>query len=112
MKLMLHTCDKEDDFWRARNFLREVFPLNDRLEHSWHVARLDYWRWHYILTCNICKSVEAGMALGEHADGKIIAALNHLGGSELRLHVHPQFYSADLEHEMLAYAEENYFATA
>ena len=112
MKLTLHTCDKEDDFWRARNFLREVFPLNDRLEHSWHVSRLDYWRWHYILTCNICKSVEAGMALWEKADGKIIAVLNHLGGSELRLHVHPHFYSADLEHEMLAYAEENYFAIA
>jgi GNAT superfamily N-acetyltransferase len=112
MKLALHTCNNEDDFWRARNFLREVFPLNDRLEHSWHVARLDYWRWHYILTCNICKSVEAGMALWENADGKIVAVLNHLGGSELRLHVHPQFYSADLEHEMLAYAEENYFATA
>lgn len=111
MKLTLRTCDKEDDFWRARNFLREVFLLNDRLEHSWHVARLDYWRWHYILTCNICKSVEAGMALWENVDGKIIAALNHLGGSELRLHVHPQFYSADLEHEMLTYAEENYFAT-
>jgi len=111
MKLTLHTCDKEDDFWRVRNFLREVFLLNDRLEHSWNVARLDYWRWHYILTCNICKSVEAGMALCENADGKIIAALNHLGGSELRLHVHPQFYSADLEHEMLTYAEKNYFAT-
>ena len=112
MKLTLHTCNNEDDFWRARNFLREVFPLNDRLEHSWHVARLDYWRWHYILTCNICKSVEAGMAFWENADGKIVSALNHLGGSELRLHVHPQFYSANLEHEMLAYAEENYFATA
>ena len=52
------------------------------------------------------------MVLWENADGKIVAALNHLGGSELRLHVHPQFYSADLEHEMLAYADVNYFATA
>lgn len=111
MKPTFRPCNIEDDFWRARNFLREVFPLNDRLEHSWNVARLDYWRWHYILTCNICKSVEAGMALWENADGKIIAALNHLGGSELRLHMHPHFYSADLEHEMLAYTEERYFAT-
>ncbi len=60
MKLTLRTCEKEDDFWHVRNFLREVFLLNDRLEHSWNVARLDYWRWHYILTCNICKSVESG----------------------------------------------------
>ena len=34
MKLTLRPCNTEDDFWRARNFLREVFPLNDRLEHS------------------------------------------------------------------------------
>jgi GNAT superfamily N-acetyltransferase len=108
----MHPCESEDDFWRARNFLREVFLLNDRLEHSWNVARLDYWRWHIIKTCNIIESVEKGMALWENADGKIVATLNHNGGSELRLHVHPQFCSAELEHEMLAYAEENFFATA
>ena len=34
----------ENDYWRIRNFPREVFLLNDRLEHSWSVARLDYWR--------------------------------------------------------------------
>ncbi|MBI5943593.1 MAG: GNAT family N-acetyltransferase [Chloroflexi bacterium] len=111
MTLNLHPCDKEDDYWHARNFLREIFPLNDRLEHSWHVARLDYWRWHYIKTCNIFESVEKGMALWENADGKIVAVLNHIGGSELRLHVHPHFRSAELENEMLAYAEQNYFAT-
>jgi hypothetical protein len=109
MKLSMHTCNIEDDFWRVRNFLREVFLLNDRLEHRWHVARLDYWRWHYIKTANITASVEKGMAIWEDADGKIIAALNHLGGSELRLHVHPHFRSAELEGEMLAYGEANYY---
>jgi len=49
--------------------------------------------------------------LWETTDGKIVAVLNHIGGSELRLHVHPQFRSAELENEMLAYAEQNYFAT-
>jgi len=111
MTLNMHPCDKEEDFWRARNFLREVFPLNDRLEHSWNVARLDYWRWHMIQTCNILPSVESGMALWENADGRIVAVLNHIGGSELRLHVQPHFRSTELENEMLAYAEENYFAT-
>ena len=107
-----HTCTTEDDFWRARNFLREVFLLNDRLEHSWNVARLDYWRWHYIKTCNIFDAVEKGLVLWENADGKIIAALNHLGDSELRLHIHPHFRSAELENEMLDCAEENYYTTA
>lgn len=106
----MHLCKSEEDYWRVRNFLREVFLLNDRLEHSWNVARLDYWRWHYIKTCKIFESVEQGMALWETADGRIIAVLNHIGGSELRLHVHPNFRSAELESKMLAYAEENYYA--
>ena len=110
MKLTFRTCTKEDDFWCTRNFLREIFLLNGRLEHSWNVARLDYWRWHYIKTCNILESVEKGMTLWENTDGKIIAALNHLGGSELRLHIHPHFRSAELENEILAYAEENFYA--
>jgi mycothiol synthase len=111
MNLSFHPCNKEDDFWRVRNFLREVFMLNERLEHSWHVSRLDYWRWHYIKTVNVMESVEKGMAVWENAHGKIIAALNHLGGSELRLHVHPHFRCTELENEMLAYAEETYYAT-
>lgn len=111
MKLTARACTTEADFWNARNFLREVFLLNGRLEHGWHVARLDYWHWHYIRTCNLLASVEAGMALWKIADGRIIAALNHLGGSELRLHVHPHFRSAELESEMLAYAENKFYAT-
>jgi GNAT superfamily N-acetyltransferase len=109
MKPTMRSYQTEDDFWRIRNFLREVFLLNDRLEHSWHVSRLDYWRWHYIKTCNVCESVEKGMALWETSDRRIIAVLNHLGNSELRLHVHPQFRSAEIENEMLAYAEENFY---
>ena len=112
MKRTFRTCTKEDDFWNVRNFLREIFLLNGRLEHSWNVARLDYWHWHYIKTCTILTAVEKGMALWKNSDEKIIAALNHLGGSELRLQVHPHFRSAELEHEMLAYAEENYYAVA
>lgn len=112
MKRTFRTCTKEDDFWNVRNFLREIFLLNGRLEHSWNVARLDYWHWHYIKTCTILTAVEKGMALWKNSDEKIIAALNHLGSSELRLHVHPHFRSAELEHEMLAYAEENYYAVA
>jgi hypothetical protein len=30
----------KDDFWRMREFLRQVFLLNDCHERSWHVARL------------------------------------------------------------------------
>ncbi len=108
MKLTQHPITTENDFFRARNFLREAFLLNDRLEHSWSVPRLDYWRWHFIQTCSVCESVEKGMILWETDDGKIIAALNDLGGGEIRLHVHPRFHSAELEDEMLAYAEQHF----
>lgn len=104
----LRHCDNEEDFFRARNFLREVFLLNGRLEHSWNVARLDYWRWHFIRTCHVCESLEKGMILWETPDGRIAAALNDLGGGEVRLHVHPHFRSGELESEMLAHAEEHY----
>lgn len=110
MKLTSRACAKEDDFWKTRNFLREIFPLNGSLEHSWHVARLDYWRWHYIKTCGIFGTAKEGLTIWEDANGKINAALNHLGDSELRLHVHPHFRSPDLENEMLAYGEEHFFS--
>ena len=111
MTLHMHPCASEEDFFRVRDFLREVFLLNNRLEHSWNVARLDYWRWHMIKTCAIIESVEKGMALWENADGRVVAVLNHNGGSELRLHVHPHFRAVELENEMLAYAEDHYFTT-
>ncbi len=111
MKPTLRPYQNEDDYFRVRNFLREVFLLNDRLEHSWNVARLDYWRWHLIGTCRVCESLEKGMTLWETSDGRIAAVLNDLGGGEIRLHVHPHFRSAELEDEMLAHAEEHYFET-
>ena len=101
-------CTNEDDFWKARNFLREIFLLNNSFEHSWHVARLDYWRWHFIKTCQIFDSFTNGMAIWEDTNGKIIAALNHLGDSELRLHIHPHFRSDEMENEMLAYGEAHF----
>ena len=33
MELTLRPCNTEEDFFRARNFLRKVFLLNDRLKH-------------------------------------------------------------------------------
>ena len=111
MKLTMYPCSTEEDYFRIRNFLRKIFLLNDRLEHSWNVARLDYWRWHFIQTCNVCESLEKGMVIWEATDDRIIAALNDLGDGEIRLHVHPHFRSAELEDEMLAYAEEHYAET-
>ena len=105
MKLAPHPLQTEDDYWRVRNFLRDVFLENDRLEYSWSVPRLDYWRWHFILTCQACESVEKGMILWENENGEITAILNDLGGGELRLHIHPRFRTAEFENDVLAQTE-------
>jgi hypothetical protein len=34
----------EDDLWRVRAFLRQLLVLNGYREHSWELARFDYWR--------------------------------------------------------------------
>jgi mycothiol synthase len=99
----------EDDYWRIRSFLRDVFLLNGRREHGWHVARLDYWRWHLILTCQLCDPVDRVTTLWETAGGQIAAVLHPVGWGEARLHVHPHRRTADLENEMLAHAEEQLF---
>lgn len=97
----------EDDYWRIRNFLREVFLLNGRREHSWHVARLDYWRWHFVLNLQVCDSVDEVTAIWETPDDQIAAVLHPVGWGEVRLHVHPRFRTEALEREMLSHAEEH-----
>ena len=100
-------CHKKSDYWRIRNFLREVFLLNGRLEHSWHVARLDYWRWHYIMTCQVCEPFEKVTMTWQTDDGRIAAVLHPIGHGEVRLHIHPEFRTPQLEDAVFTYAEEH-----
>lgn len=95
----------EDDFWRIRAFLREVFLLNDRRMLSWHVVRLDYWRWHYIVNCEICAPFPQVTTLWETADGRIAAVMNPECAGEAFMHVHPHLCTPALQEEMLAFAE-------
>jgi ribosomal protein S18 acetylase RimI-like enzyme len=105
MKPTYRPYQTEDDFWRMRAFLRQVFLLNDRLQRSWHVARLDYARWH---TCLNCANVRLDdVAFLWEMDGEIIAILMPDGGpGEAHLLVHPAWRTPELEEEMLAVAEE------
>ncbi len=109
MKLTMHPYRNEEDYWRIRNFLREVFLLNDRRERSWSVARLDYWRWHLILNCQICESIEKVTTIWETEDGNIAAVLNPIGTGEVRLHIHPRFCTSHMQDAMLIRAEEQLF---
>jgi GNAT superfamily N-acetyltransferase len=96
----------EDDFWRMRAFLREVFLLNDCRERSWHVVRLDYARWH---TCLNCANITLeDIAFLWEAESRLIAiAMPDGGRGEVHLLVHPHVSSPALEEEMLDVAEEH-----
>jgi ribosomal protein S18 acetylase RimI-like enzyme len=93
-----------------RSFLREVFLLNDRLERSWSVPRLDYWRWHFIQTCEF-DPMEQVTFLWESAEGQLAAVLHPIEKGEAYLHIHPRFRSAELENEMFACAEQHLYGT-
>ena len=105
MKPIFRPYQTEDDFWRMREFLRRVFLLNGCLERSWHVARLDYARWH---TCMNCARVRLeDVAFLWEAQGQIVAILMPDGGpGEAHFLVHPALRTLELEEEMLAVAEE------
>jgi mycothiol synthase len=109
MKLTQRKYQNDDDQWKIRQFLREVFLLNNRHEFSWPLYRWDYWRWH--VNENIFKfNLEAAVFLWETVDGKLVAALHPDGAGEAFLQVHPDSRTPELEVEMMSVAETQ-FAT-
>jgi mycothiol synthase len=108
MSLIMRNLRDENDTWRIRQFLREVFLLNHRREHSWHVARWDYLRWHLVETCGICSPIERTVSLWETSAGTIAAVLHPVDPAEAILHIHPGFRTPELEQEMILHAEQTF----
>jgi GNAT superfamily N-acetyltransferase len=106
MKLKMRHYKDEADYWRIREFLREVMVANGLLEKSWCVARLDYWRWHGIENCGSVESMEKVIYLWETESGQLAAVLNPEDRGDAFFQIHPAYQSADLKKEMLATAEE------
>lgn len=99
----------EDDYWRLRAFLREVYPANlddcDGQQGSWHVARLDYARWHVCLNCDHVALKD--VALVWEADGAVAAfAMPDGAPGEVHIAVHPTWRTPELEHEIVGVAEQ------
>jgi GNAT superfamily N-acetyltransferase len=110
MKLIQRKYRHDDDQWKIRQFLREVFLLNNRREFSWPLYRWDYWRWH--VNENIFKfNLEAAIFLWETTDGKLAAVLHPDGAGEAFLDVHPDFRTPELEVEMMSVAETQFATT-
>jgi mycothiol synthase len=95
----------EDDFWRIRAFLRDVFLRHAPCERSWQVARLDYWRWHVNENILHLPLFEA-FYLWETAEGQLAAVMNLDNPGDVHFQVHPNWESAELETAMLRLAEE------
>jgi GNAT superfamily N-acetyltransferase len=103
MKPTMRNYQGEADYWRIREFLREVTLLNDRHEYSWSLLRWDYWRYH--VNMNIFhQELEEVVTLWE-ADGQIVAMLNPDSPGEAFFQVHPTYRDTDLFCAMLDAAE-------
>lgn len=109
-KMTMRRYRGDDDFWRMRAFLREVFLINERLERSWSTPRLDYWRWHFIQTCG-SDPMEKVTFLWETKDGRLAAVLHPIWKGEAYLQVHPHYRSVELEDEMFTCAEEYLYSS-
>jgi len=96
--------DDSTDYWRVREFLREVYLLNGRRELAWSLLRWDYWRWH--IHENIFKFRLPEAVFLWEAGGRVAAVLNVDGPGEAFMHIHPAWPSTELMREMLALAEE------
>ncbi|MEN6370104.1 MAG: GNAT family N-acetyltransferase [Thermotogota bacterium] len=105
-KLTMRQYRDEADYWAIRGFLRDVYLRNDRTEHSWQVARLDWWRWHGIANLGDGK-LETDVFLWEAQDGELAAVLNSEGAGHAFLQVDPRYRSVALEDEMVSLAEEH-----
>ena len=104
MNAKMRTYRDEDDYWRLRAFLREVFLLNNRQETSWQTARLDYWRYfgnpnfeHYALS--------RAFLFWENEDRTVIGMVCPENRGQAHLHIHPAYRTVELETDMLANAE-------
>lgn len=104
-KISARRYECENDYWRMREFLRRDYGLNDRRLVAWHVARLDFARWHVCL--NVAGVQFADVVhlweTGEHIVGIMMP---DGGAGEAHPMIHPAQRGAGLAAEMLDVAEE------
>jgi GNAT superfamily N-acetyltransferase len=106
MKYNYRPYQTEEDYRRMREFLRQVFILNGRLQISWHVARLDYARWHVFINCHEVR-MEEMVYLWEANDRLLGFCISEEGKGDAHMCVHPELRIPELEIEMLNVAEKH-----
>jgi len=106
MKTTMRRYRSDDDYWRIRQFLRDVLIANRREQISWDVARFDYWRWHGILNVGD-GTLEDDVFIWECDGGEIAAVLNREAPGSVFLQVRPDCRGLDLMTEMILVAEQH-----
>jgi mycothiol synthase len=110
MKPTMRPYQNEEDYWRIREFLRQVMILNGHRELSWHVARWDYWIW--FANPDIEKiQLEENVFIWEAENGQIAAVLNPEGHGHAFPQMHPNFDTSELKEEIIKAAEERLTTT-
>ena len=106
MKPIFRPYQNEEDYWRMREFLRRVFRVNNRLERSWHVARLDYARWHLCLNCDKVRLEDIAYLwkLTDKCRERDSPTVMPEGARRSPFMVHPDPDTAELEEEMQSIA--------
>jgi mycothiol synthase len=95
----------EDDYWRLRAFLRRLLPVYEMRQQVWHVARLDYARWHVLQNCLDCPSLVGLNYFWETPEGELAAALTVEGLGEAHFQIDPAYRRPELLAQMLDAAE-------
>lgn len=97
----------ENDYWRIRQFLREVMIANGLREFSWSVMRLDYWRYFGMNNIHPFATLPEIIFIWETSGNQIAAVLNPEEPGDIFMQVHPAFKTNELEAEMIVTAEEH-----
>jgi len=106
MKLSMRLFKSDEDYWRIREFLRQVMLLNNRRDLSWHVTRWDYLFWSIKPEFERITLKET-VFIWEMESGQIAAVLHPEDRGCVFLQIHPDFCTTELEEEMLVTAEKH-----
>jgi mycothiol synthase len=104
MKLAMRLYNDNEDYWRIREFLRQVMLFNNRRDLSWHVTRWDDLFWSIKPEFERI-TLEETVFIWETESGQIAAVLNPEDRGCVFLQIHPDFCTTELEGEMLVTAE-------
>lgn len=105
MRYDIRPCLTDDDYWRARQFLRDAYLANGRRDRCWQTYRLDYWRWHGLENI-LRRPLQEFLFLCEAEGGRLVALLSAEDKGDAFLNVHPAYLSEALDRKLIHAAAE------